>query len=86
MSDAAAMNLEAIQKAVVRHNGNCSSPLVEIRMNPFEVERLGWDDFRGIPIVGDEDLPTGRFTLVCSGEHGSAPVEEAKAAVVVGGA
>ena len=70
---AAAKNLAALQAAVVQHNGNCGSPLTEIRMNPFEVDRLGWDDFRGIPIVTDETLPTGRFRLVCDGEHSTTP-------------
>jgi hypothetical protein len=67
---AAAKNLEVIQKAIVQHNGNCDSPILEIRMNPFEVERLGWDDYRGIPIVADDKLGTGRFRIVCQGQHG----------------
>lgn len=65
-----AKNLEAIHKAIVQHNGNCRSPLVAIRMNPFEVERLDFEDFQGIPIKADDDMPTGRFELVCSGQHG----------------
>lgn len=65
-----AKNLEAIHKAIVQHNGNCGSPLIEIRMNPFEMERLDFEDFQGIPIKADDDLPTGRFKLVCSGQHG----------------
>jgi hypothetical protein len=66
---AAGLNLEVIQKAIVQHNGNCGFPILEIRMNPFEVERLGWDEFRGIPIVGDDGIGTGRFRLVCEGNH-----------------
>lgn len=74
---AAAKNLEAIQKAIVKHNGNCEFPIIEIAMSPFEVERLGWDDFNGIPIVADEKLPTGRFSLRCEGNHDEEPeVEE----------
>lgn len=65
-----AKNLEAIQKAIVQHNGNCDSPLLEIRMNPFEAERLDFEEFRGIPIRGDDEMPTGRFRLVCTGQHG----------------
>jgi hypothetical protein len=79
MSDSAALNLEAIQKAIARHNGNCDSPLVEIRMAPFEVERLGWDDFQGIPIVADDTMPTGRFNLVCSGHDDAGEPAEAVA-------
>lgn len=65
-----AKNLEAIQRAIVQHDGNCGAPLVEIRLNPFEVDRLGWEEFQGIPIKGDDGIPTGRFSLVCEGEHG----------------
>ena len=70
---ATAKNLEALWLAVVRHNGNCGSPLLEIRMSPFEVERLGWEEFRGIPIVADDQIGTGRFRLVCEGDHKEAP-------------
>lgn len=70
---AAAKNLEAIQKAIVRHNGNCGEPITEIRLNPFEVERLGWNDFRGVLIVADDKIGTGRFHLVCAGQHGDSP-------------
>jgi hypothetical protein len=70
---AAAKNLEAIQRAIVQHNGNCNFPIIEIAMSPFEVERLGWDDFNGIPIVADEKLPTGRFSLRCEGDHAKDP-------------
>ena len=76
---AAAMNLEAIQAAIVRHNGNCGEPITEIRLNPFEVERLGWEDFRGVPIVADDSIGTGRFRLVCAGQHDDAPAPSIKA-------
>lgn len=42
-------------------------------MSPFEVERLGWDDFNGIPIVADEKMQTGRFSLRCEGDHTDDP-------------
>jgi hypothetical protein len=76
---ATAKNLKAIQAAIVRHNGNCGEPITEIRLNPFEVERLGWDDFRGVPIVADDAIGTGRFHLVCAGQHGDAPAPAVKA-------
>ena len=60
-----ALNLEVIDEALKQHDERCEFPVREIRMVPFEVERLGWDDYRGIPIVGDDDLGTGRFRLVC---------------------
>ena len=28
-------------------------------MNPFEVERLGWEQIRGLPIVADPEIGTG---------------------------
>ena len=35
-------------------------------MNPFEIERLGWDHIRGLPLLPDAELGTGRFRIVCS--------------------
>lgn len=75
---AAGKNLEVIQRAVVQHNGNCGASLIEILMSPFEVERLGWDDFQGIPIRGDESVGTGRFKLVCEGDHADAPTMQTR--------
>ena len=37
-------------------------------MNPFEVERLGWEEIRGLPVVPDAEIGTGRFRIVCSRE------------------
>ena len=68
-----AKNLEAIRKALDQHKANCGLPVLGIRLNPFEVDRLGWDDFLGIPIVSDDGIGTGRFSLVCEGDH--APTE-----------
>lgn len=35
-----------------------------------------YKELRGIPIKADDDLPTGRFKLICSGQHGDdAPVD-----------
>jgi hypothetical protein len=61
-----AKNLEAISKAIDQHNMNCPFPAAEVRMNPFEVERLGWDTIRGLPVVPDGEIGTGRFRIVCS--------------------
>lgn len=73
---ATAKNLEAIQKALDAHNRGCSAPVTEIRMSPFEVERLGFDDFAGIPIVGDPEMQTGRVRVICSGVGGGEEAEE----------
>lgn len=75
-----AANLKAICAAMDQHARNCGEPLQAILLNPFEVERLGWEEIRGVPVEGDQDIPTGRFRLVCSGIHdaseGVADVEE----------
>ena len=61
-----AKNLEAISKAIDQHNSSCPFPAAEVRMNPFEVERLGWEHIRGLPVVPDAEIGTGRFRIVCS--------------------
>ncbi len=63
-----AKNLEAISKAIDQHNASCPWPAAEVRMNPYEIERLGWEQIRGLPLVGDPELGTGRFRIVCSRE------------------
>jgi len=74
-----AKNLEAISKAIDRHNSNCPFPAAEVRMNPFEIERLGWDQIRGLPLVPDPELGTGRFRIVCSRDLGDEGLEEVEA-------
>ena len=63
-------NLEAISKAIDAHNQGCEWPAVAIEMNPFEVERLGWDSIRGLPIRPNPAIGTGRFRVVCAREEG----------------
>ncbi len=72
-------NLEAISAAIDAHNSSCPYPASEVRMNPFEVERLGWDEIRGLPLVGDPAIATGRFRIVCSREGEGAGLEEVEA-------
>jgi hypothetical protein len=72
-------NLEAISKAIDQHNSGCPYPAAEVRMNPFEIERLGWEEIRGLPIVGDPDLGTGRFRIVCSRDMDGEDLEEVEA-------
>ncbi|MGA1213294.1 MAG: hypothetical protein ACO3ZZ_06125 [Solirubrobacterales bacterium] len=84
MSDAVPRNLQAISEAIDQHNASCPFPASEVRMNPFEVERLGWDSIRGLPIVGDSEIGTGRFRVVCSRDSDSAEPEEAEAIEAVG--
>ena len=68
--DAEVKNLEAISKAIDQHNSECEWPAVAIEMNPFEVERLGWDSIRGLPVRSNPELGTGAFRVVCAREEG----------------
>lgn len=79
VASAEAKNLEAIARAIDQHNRNCAFPAAEVRMNPFEVERLGWDEVRGLPIVPDAEIGTGRFRIVCSQELDDGGLEEVEA-------
>jgi hypothetical protein len=74
-------NLEAISKAIDHHNATCEYPAVAVAMNPFEVERLGWDNIRGLPIRPDPNLGTGRFRVVCGGDELEEREEETVEAV-----
>ncbi len=76
---AEAKNLEAISKAIDQHNSGCPFPAAEVRMNPFEAERLGWDTIRGLPIVPDAEIGTGRFRIVCSRDLEGEGIEEVEA-------
>ena len=68
--DAEVKNLEAISKAIDQHNAECEWPAVAIEMNPFEVERLGWDSIRGLPVRSNAELGTGAFRVVCARDEG----------------
>jgi len=74
-------NLEAISKAIDHHNATCEYPAVAVAMNPFEVERLGWDTIRGLPIRPDPALGTGSFRVVCGGDETETEAEEVVDAV-----
>ena len=76
--DSEVKNLEAISKAIDSHNASCPYPAVAVAMNPFEVERLGWDTIRGLPIRPDPEIGTGAFRIVCAREE-SEPAEEVEA-------
>jgi hypothetical protein len=79
MASPEAKNLEAISKAIDQHNSSCPFPAAEVRMNPFEVERLGWDQIRGLPLVPDDAIGTGRFRIVCSRDLDGEGLEEVEA-------
>ena len=81
MSSAEAKNLEVISKAIDEHNNSCEWPAVAVEMNPFEVDRLGWEEIRGLPIRPNADLGTGSFRIVCAREEGLLGEEETVEAV-----
>jgi hypothetical protein len=70
MASSEAQNLEAIYRAIDQHNATCEFPAVAIEMNPFEVERLGWDSIRGLPVRPNAEMGTGAFRVVCAREEG----------------
>jgi len=70
MSSAEAKNFEAIAKAKADHNRKCPFPPHTVRMNPFEIERMGWEEgdvIAGLVLEADPKLGTGAFRLVCDG-------------------
>jgi hypothetical protein len=74
-----AKNLEAISKAIDEHNAGCEWPAVAVEMNLFEVERLGWDSIRGLPIRPVPNMGTGSFRIVCAREEGQPEIEAVEA-------
>jgi hypothetical protein len=81
VSSPEAKNLEVISRAIDEHNVSCEWPAVAVEMNPFEVERLGWDTIRGLEIRSNPDLGTGSFRIVCAREDGLPAEEETVEAV-----
>ena len=76
-------NLELISKAIDQHNASCEWPAVAVLMNPFEVERLGWDSIRGLPIHPDGAIGTGRFRILCERDQGGHEEEQEEAVEAV---
>lgn len=81
MSSPEAKNLEAISKAIDQHERGCEYPTLAILMNPFEVERLGWEEIRGVPVRPDPKISTGRFEILCAGDGEEQGLEESVEAV-----
>jgi hypothetical protein len=63
-------NFEAIAKAKADHNRKCPFPPHTVRMNPFELERMQWeegDTIAGLVVESDPKIGTGTFRLICDG-------------------
>ncbi len=81
MSSSEAKNLEAISKALDQHERTCDYPTLAVLMNPYELERLGWDEIRGVPVRPDDKIGTGRFEILCAGGGEEPGLEESVEAV-----
>ena len=81
MASSEAKNLEAISKAIDQHERACEYPTLAVLMNPYEVERLGWDTIKGLPIRTNPDLGTGMFNVVCGKGEEEPELEESVEAV-----
>ncbi len=83
MASAEGKNFEAIVKAKEQHNKNCPFPPHTVRMNPFEIERMQWeegDTIAGLVLEADGRIGTGSFRLVCDGmEPPELDIEESEA-------
>lgn len=98
MSSAVGKNFEAIAKAKEQHNKDCAFPPHTLRMNPYEIERMQWEEgetIAGLVLEADGRIGTGTFRLVCDGmeppvleieevETISAPVSPIEVPVPVG--
>jgi hypothetical protein len=71
-----AKNLKRIHDAIKQHDANCDFPANAVLLNPFEADRLGWDEILGVPIVGDPKIPTGRIHVMCDAQNDGAQTEE----------
>lgn len=67
-------NLEALSKAIDQHNRNCVYVANGVALSPFEIERLGWEEIRGLPII-----PTTRSAPAASGSSVAAAIGTTKA-------
>lgn len=83
MANAEGKNFEAIVKGKEQHNKNCPFPPHTVRMNPFEIERMQWeegDTIAGLVLEGDGRVGTGSFRLICDGmEPPELDIEETEA-------
>jgi hypothetical protein len=65
---ASGQNMGAIVRAKAQHNASCAFPPHTVRLHPFEIERMGWeegDTIAGLTVEADSSLGTGTLRLIC---------------------
>lgn len=73
--------LKRLTDNIDQHNANCEFPVHTIVLHPDDVERIGWDEFKGIPIKGDESRQRGTVWLLCDRPTDEAKPEESVEAI-----
>jgi hypothetical protein len=58
--------LQAIQRALDRHEQLCGDEPTAILLSPADHSRLDWPDYRGIVVEPDEDVLQGRIRIACA--------------------
>lgn len=66
-----AENLKRIYRAIGDHNERCRFPALAVVLHPFDFDKLGWVEIRGLPIWTDPAVQPGRFRIHCEGQHGT---------------
>jgi hypothetical protein len=62
-------NFKAIAIAKADHERHCPAPPYAVRMHPFEIDRMDWEEgdvIAGLTLEADSSLGTGAFRLVCN--------------------
>jgi hypothetical protein len=65
---AEAKNMEAIYHARKKHDAGCPGEAQRVLMNPFDVERMGWEDgdnIAGLTLIADPAIVTGMLRVEC---------------------
>jgi hypothetical protein len=61
----------SIREGLDQHADTCPLPAEAILIHPVTQAHLGWDEICGLPVLGDEAVPEGRFRVRCEGSsHG----------------
>ena len=74
--------LEKLSGALTDHEQRCGAAVIEIHVNPFDHEVLGWDEFKGIPLVANEKVQPDRVRVVC--ERMRPPPQEIETSEAIG--